>query len=107
MMHLAVIRRKLGSANWHQTVVVWGAVLTYLLYLGALLYFNVFYVFRSLAIGLMIILAPIFIAMMALSESKRELAMAWFKEFCANLFIQPLQALMLSFILLVQTPDET
>ena len=80
-----------------------GAVLTYLLYLGALLYFNVFYVFRSLAIGLMIILAPIFIAMMALSESKRELAMAWFKEFCANLFIQPLQALMLSFILLV--PD--
>lgn len=80
-----------------------GAALTYLLYLGALLYFNVFYVFRALAIGLLIILGPIFVAMMALSENKRQLAMAWFKEFCANLFIQPLQALMLSFILLV--PD--
>ena len=80
-----------------------GAVLTYLLYLGAVIYFNVFYVFRTLAIALLIILGPIFVAMMALSESKRQLAMAWFKEFCANLFIQPLQALMLSFILLV--PD--
>lgn len=80
-----------------------GAVLSYLLYLGAVIYFNVFYVFRALAIALLIILGPIFVAMMALSESKRQLAMAWFKEFCANLFIQPLQALMLSFILLV--PD--
>lgn len=80
-----------------------GAVLTYLLYLGAVIYFNVFYVFRALAISLLIILGPIFVAMMALSESKRQLAMAWFREFCANLFIQPLQALMLSFILLV--PD--
>ena len=80
-----------------------GAVLTYLLYLGSVIYFNVFYVFRALSIALLIILGPIFVAMMALSESKRQLAMAWFKEFCANLFIQPLQALMLSFILLV--PD--
>lgn len=90
--------RKLASSSG-----TLGSVLTYLLYLGALLYFNVFYVFRALAIGLMIILGPIFVAMMALSAAKRELAMAWFKEFCANLFIQPLQALMLSFILLV--PD--
>ena len=80
-----------------------GSALTYLVYLGALLYFNVFYVSRALAISLLIILAPIFIAMMALSENKRQLTIAWFREFCANLFIQPLQALMLSFILLV--PD--
>lgn len=80
-----------------------GSVLTYLLYLGALIYFNVFYVFRALSLALMIILGPIFVAMMAISENKRQLALAWFKEFSANLFIQPLQALMLSFILLV--PD--
>lgn len=80
-----------------------GSILTYLVYLGALLYFNVFYVFRALSLALLIILAPIFIVMMALSENKRQLTLAWFREFCANLFIQPLQALMLSFILLV--PD--
>lgn len=80
-----------------------GSVLTYMLYLGALIYFNVFYVFRALSLALMIILGPIFVAMMAISENKRQLALAWFKEFSANLFIQPLQALMLSFILLV--PD--
>lgn len=80
-----------------------GSILTYLVYLGALLYFNVFYVFRSLSIALMIILMPIFIAMMALSEVRRKQTLEFFKEFCANLFIQPLQALMLSFILLV--PD--
>lgn len=80
-----------------------GSAITYLVYLGALLYFNVFYVFRALALGLMTILAPLFVVMMALSENKRQLALAWFREFCANLFIQPLQALMLSFILLI--PD--
>ncbi len=78
-----------------------GSVLTYILYLAALIYFNVFYVFRALTIALLIILAPIFVSLMALSENKRHLAILWFKEFAANLFIQPLQALMLSFILLV------
>lgn len=80
-----------------------GSLLTYAIYLGALIYFNVFYVFRALSLALMIILMPIFIAMMALSENKRRQTMDFFREFCANLFIQPLQALMLSFILLV--PD--
>lgn len=80
-----------------------GSILTYMIYLGALIYFNVFYVFRALSLALMIILMPIFIAMMALSENKRRQTMDFFREFCANLFIQPLQALMLSFILLV--PD--
>lgn len=51
----------------------------------------------------MIVLMPIFIAMMAISENKRRQTLDFFREFCANLFIQPLQALMLSFILLV--PD--
>lgn len=78
-----------------------GAVLTYLLYLGALIYFNVFYVFRSLSISLLIILAPIFVAMMAINENKRYMTVTWFKEFNSQLFIQPLQALMLSLILLV------
>lgn len=78
-----------------------GSILTYLLYLGALVYFNVFYVFRSLAVSLLIIVSPIFVAMMALNENKRYLTITWFKEFCSTLFIQPLQAIMLSFILLV------
>lgn len=80
-----------------------GAILSYAVYLGAVIYFNVFYVFRALALALMIVLMPIFIAMMAISENKRRQTLDFFREFCANLFIQPLQALMLSFILLV--PD--
>lgn len=78
-----------------------GSILTYLLYLGALAYFNVFYVFRSLSVSLLIIVSPIFVALMALNENKRYLTITWFKEFCSTLFIQPLQAIMLSFILLV------
>lgn len=80
-----------------------GAILSYAVYLGAVIYFNVFYVFRALSLALMIVLMPIFIAMMAISENKRRQTLDFFREFCANLFIQPLQALMLSFILLV--PD--
>lgn len=78
-----------------------GSILTYLLYLGALVYFNVFYVFRALSVSLLIIVSPVFVAMMALNENKRYLTITWFKEFCSTLFIQPLQAIMLSFILLV------
>lgn len=78
-----------------------GSVLTYLLYLGALLYFNVFYVFRSLSVAMLIMLAPIFVAMMAINENKRYMTVTWFKEFCSQLFIQPVQAFMLCVILLV------
>lgn len=77
------------------------SVLTYLIYLCALVYFNIFYMFRALTVALLIALGPIFVSLMALNENKRSLAVIWFKEFCANLFVQPLQAVMLSFILLV------
>lgn len=78
-----------------------GSVLTYLLYLGALVYFNVFYVFRSLSVAMLIMLAPIFVALMAINENKRYMTVTWFKEFCSQLFIQPVQAFMLCVILLV------
>ena len=78
-----------------------GGVLTYLIYLGALLYFNVFYMFRSLMVAMLMVLSPIFVSLMALNENKRHLTVMWFKEFAANLFTQPIQAIMLSFILLI------
>lgn len=77
------------------------SALTSIVYLGAVIYFNVFYGIRSLLVAFLIITGPIFIAMMGISESKRGLTIAWAKELAANIFIQPLQAMLLSFILLI------
>lgn len=77
------------------------SALTSLVYLGAVIYFNVFYGIRSLMVCFLIMTGPIFIAMMGVNESKRRLTIAWAKELAANIFIQPLQAMMLAFILLV------
>lgn len=77
------------------------SALTSIVYLGAVIYFNVFYGIRSLMVAFLIITGPIFIAMMGISESKRRLTIAWAKEMAANIFIQPLQAMMLAFILMV------
>lgn len=78
-----------------------GSVLTYIIYLGAVIYFNIFYGIRALTLALLIILGPIFIACLGVSENKRMLTITWAKEVAANLFIQPLQALMMCFILMV------
>lgn len=77
------------------------SALTNIVYLGAVIYFNVFYLIRSLMVAFLIITGPIFIAMMGISETKRRLTIAWAKEMAANIFIQPLQAMMLAFILMV------
>lgn len=84
-----------------------GAIITRIIYLGAIIYFNFFYGIRALAIAILIITAPLFIACIGISEKKRMLAETWAREFAANLFIQPLQAMMLSFILLLPSTGRT
>ena len=78
-----------------------GQVITYLIYLGSVIYFNVFYLFRAYMIAFLMISAPIFISMMAAGTTHRQLTVSWAKELIANIFIQPAQAFALSFILQV------
>ena len=84
-----------------------GAVITRIIYLGAVIYFNFFYGIRALTIAFLIITGPIFISFVGVSEKKRMLAETWAWEFAANLFIQPLQAMMMSFILLLPSTGRT
>lgn len=84
-----------------------GAVVTRIIYLGAVIYFNFFYGIRALTIAFLIITGPVFISFVGVSEKKRMLAETWAREFAANLFIQPLQAMMMSFILLLPSTGRT
>lgn len=84
-----------------------GAIVTRIIYLGAVIYFNFFYGIRALTIAFLIITGPVFISFVGVSEKKRMLAETWAREFAANLFIQPLQAMMMSFILLLPSTGRT
>lgn len=84
-----------------------GAVITRIIYLGSVIYFNFFYGIRALTVAFLIITAPIFISCVGVSEKKKMLAETWAREFAANLFIQPLQALMMAFILLLPATGRT
>lgn len=84
-----------------------GAIITRIIYLGAVIYYNFFYGIRALTIAFLIITGPIFISFVGVSEKKRMLAETWAREFAANLFIQPLQAMMMSFILLLPSTGRT
>ena len=84
-----------------------GAIITRIIYLGAVIYFNFFYGIRALTIAILIITGPVFISFVGMSEKKRMLAETWAREFAANLFIQPLQAMMMSFILLLPSTGRT
>ncbi|MBR2896183.1 MAG: oligosaccharide repeat unit polymerase [Oscillospiraceae bacterium] len=78
-----------------------GQILVTFLYLGALAYFNVFYLVRSVLVAFLMVLGPIAVAMLGMSSQKRSLTMVWVQEFMAQLFVQPMQAAILSFILLL------
>lgn len=84
-----------------------GAIITRIIYLGAVIYFNFFYGIRALTIAILIITGPVFVSFVGVSEKKRMLAETWAREFAANLFIQPLQAMMMSFILLLPSTGRT
>lgn len=78
-----------------------GSVLIAYLYLGILIYFNFLYLARGIILAFMMIIGPIAIASMAINVEKRQLVLQWAEEFFAQLFIQPIQALFLAFLLLL------
>lgn len=77
-----------------------GSALAYLVYLGSLIYFNIFYLTRAFMVSFLIMFAPIFVVNLAVSENRRRLTLSWANELAANLLIQPLQAMALCFILM-------
>ena len=63
--------------------------------------FNFMYALRALTIAVLIIIAPIMIAMMIVSDSKKQSTMSWLKELLAQICVQPIHAFCLSVILLL------
>lgn len=65
--------------------------------------FNFMYALRALTIAVLIIIAPIMVAMMIVSDSKKQATMSWMKELLAQICIQPIHAFCLSVILVLPT----
>ena len=71
------------------------------LFFGVQVYFNFFYMLRSLMIAFLIIIAPIMVSMIMVSDSKKQMAILWSKELLANILIQPIHAFIMATILLL------
>lgn len=78
-----------------------GGIIGQFLYFGIQVYFNFFYAIRSLSIAVLIILAPIMITFIALSESKKRVAITWAQELMANILIQPIHAFIIAIVLIL------
>lgn len=73
------------------------------MFLGIQISFNFIYALRALTIAVLIIIAPIMVAMMVVSDSKKQATMSWLKELLAQICIQPIHAFCLSIILVLPT----
>lgn len=80
-----------------------GGVVVEFLYFGIQIYFNFFYAIRSLTVFILIVLAPIMIAMITVSPARKQMTMNWLREILANILIQPIQTFCITVILLLPT----
>lgn len=78
-----------------------GGCVAQFLYFGIQVYFNFFYMLRSLMIALLIIIAPIMVSMIMISDAKKQMTVLWGKELLANILIQPIHAFIIATILLL------
>lgn len=78
-----------------------GGIIAQFLFFGVQVYFNFFYALRGLTVAMLIVLAPIMVAMIAVSDSRKQSTLTWAKELLANILIQPIQAFLMMFILLL------
>lgn len=72
-----------------------------IVYLGMDIYFNFFYALRALTVALMIIIAPICVVSLTFDNNLKNITSEWIRELLANVFIQPVQALILTIVLLL------
>lgn len=78
-----------------------GGCVAQFLYFGIQVYFNFFYMLRSLMVALLIIIAPIMVSMIMVSDAKKQMTVLWGKELLANILIQPIHAFIIATILLL------
>ena len=80
-----------------------GGFLAQCLFFGAQVYFNFFYALRALTTAILIIMAPMMVAMITVSSSKKQITMTWAKELLANILVQPIHVFCITVILLLPT----
>jgi len=68
-------------------------------YFIAMLTINIMYIIRGVVIAVLIAVSPLFIVFMTLGDSYSKITMEWLKVFLSNLFIQPINALVLGFLM--------
>lgn len=80
-----------------------GGLIAQCLFFGAQVYFNFFYALRALATAILIIMAPMMIALITVSSAKKQTTMTWLKELLANILVQPIHTFCITVILLLPT----
>lgn len=78
-----------------------GSVITALLYLGALIYFNAYYFMRSVIVSFLMILGPIAISMIGINEEYKRYYKQWAAGIISYIAIQPIHAVILAVLLLM------
>ena len=70
-------------------------------FFGVQVYFNFFYALRALTTAILIIMAPMMVAMITISSSRKQTTMTWAKELLANILVQPIHTFCITVILLL------
>lgn len=83
--------------NMSSNTNVLGAFILQFVYLFISIYLNFTYIMRGIVLALLIASAPLFVIFMALGDNTSKIAEMWIREFLANVFLQSVHALMLTF----------
>lgn len=78
-----------------------GGCILQLVYLCSLIYFNFFYYLRSLIVVALIVFSPLLVMAYTIGDGWKNLTTEMFKILISSIFIQPIQALCLTLILLL------
>ena len=65
------------------------------------IYFNWFYIIRSITVAILIGASPLFVSTMCLGQNKRATQIRWLGELACNIFMQPIHAFIFSFIIMI------
>lgn len=80
-----------------------GGIIAQFMFFGVQISFNFLYAMRALATAILIIIAPVMIAMISVSNARKQATIQWAKELLAQICIQPIHAFCMAVILLFPT----
>ena len=80
-----------------------GGIIAQFMFFGVQVSFNFLYAMRALSTAILIIIAPVMIAMISVSSSRKQATIQWAKELLAQICIQPIHAFCMTVILLLPT----